>query len=256
MGAERWISILAGLGLTLWATRRHGGAVSRLIGSTVGMSLLSRGATGYCGMKAAMHGDTSIGQGLMEQYQRVRGMVGRGAASIDNLESLYIAELQELHSAEAQLSDLVYDLSQVVAYPELEHHLRGYAAESRSRREDLGRILGSYGRDPRQHPDQAMQSLINETKKMAQVCGANIRDAALVASLQRILHYKIAAFGTVASYAKTLGHIDEASRFAEYADRDEAVDAELTTLAKNTLNPQASEHPQGRPGTSYETRPH
>jgi ferritin-like metal-binding protein YciE len=253
MGPERWASILAGLGLTLLAARTHGG-FRRAAASTLGLSLLSRGAAGYCGMKAAIHGDATMGQGMREQYQRVRALMGKGPGSIDSLETLYIAELQELYSAESQLGDLLLQLSDAVEHPGLRHHFHGYATELHSRAEDLGRILGSYGCNPREHPDQAMHSLINETRKMAHVCGATVRDAALVASVQRIIHYKIAGFGTVAAYAKTMGHIDEASRFAEYAERDEAIDAELSDLAKSTLNPQASMHPRGP--TTGEARTH
>lgn len=252
MGPERWGSILAGLGLTLLAARA-GGGFRRAAASAVGLSLLSRGATGYCGVKAALNGEATVGEGLREQYERLRGVLGRGAGAIDSLQTLYIAELQELYSAESQLSHLLETLANTVEHPGLQHHVLGYATELRSRSEDLGRILGSHGHDPRQHPDQAMRALINETRKMAHVCGANVRDAALVASVQRIIHYKIAGYGTVAAYAKTLGRVEDASRFAEYAERDEAIDAELSDLAKSTLNPQASAQPKGSPAKEART---
>ena len=243
-GLERALSIVAGLGLTLLAAR-SGGSLRRAAASTIGLSLLSRGATGYCGMKAAVNGEATVIEGAREQWQRVRGAIGKGAASIDSLDTLYIAELQELYSAETQLAPLLLSLADLVQHPAVERHFHGVALELNSRWEDLGRILGSYGVNPQQHPDQAMRALVGETKKMAQVCGANVRDAALVASVQRILHYKIAGYGSVAAYAKTLGHIEDAARFAEYAERDESIDAELNDLALGSLNPQASVHPQG-----------
>lgn len=252
MGPERWGSILAGLGLTLLSARSTG--LRRAAASAVGLSLLSRGTTGYCGVKAALNGDATIGEGLREQYERLRGVMGKGAGAIDSLEGLYVAELQELYSAESQLSQLLQHLANAVEHTGLQHHFIGYATELRSRSEDLGRILGSHGYNPRQHPDQAMRALINETRKMAHVCGANVRDAALVASVQRIIHYKVAGYGTVAAYAKTLGRIEDAARFAECAERDEAIDAELTDLAKGTLNPEASAQPKG--STTGEARTH
>ena len=75
---------------------------------------------------------------------------------------------------------------------------------------------------------------------MARVCAPTLRDAAIVASLQRIIHYKIAGYGTIAAYAKSLGRTEEAAHFSELASRDKAVDAELTRLAKGTLNPDAA----------------
>ena len=252
-GIERALSIAAGLGLTLLAAR-SGGAFRRMAASTLGMSLLTRGAAGYCGMKAAATGEASVIEGAREQWQRVRGVVGQGAAGIDSLDALYVAELQEMYSAETQLAPLLLNLSDIVEHAAVQRHFHGYALELDSRWEDLGRILGSYGVNPGKHPDQAMRALLSETRKMAQVCGAHIRDAALVSSVQRILHYKIAGYGTVAAYAKTLGHIEDAARFAEYAERDEAIDAELTDLALGSLNPQASVNPRG--ATRSEVRTH
>lgn len=249
--AERWISIAAGLGLTLAALRARG-FLGRATAGAAGLSLLTRGVTGYCGMKAALTGESSLGEGLSEQFNRTRATF-TPARQIDSLESLYPAELQELHSAEKQLSTLVEEISGKFENRQLEQQLRGYATELRSRAEDLQRILTSRGINPRQHPDQAMRALANETRKMAHVCVANVRDAALVASLQRIIHYKIAGYGNVASYAKALNRTEEAARFAEYASRDKTVDRELTDLAKGTLNPQARFEPQGRPAN---VRPH
>jgi len=74
-----------------------------------------------------------------------------------------------------------------------------------------------------------------------------VRDAAIVASIQRIVHYKIAGYGTIAAYAKALGRTDEAAHFAQLADRDKSIDAELTELAKKTLNPVAVRAPAEQP---------
>jgi ferritin-like metal-binding protein YciE len=92
-----------------------------------------------------------------------------------------------------------------------------------------------------------MKSLLHEVEKMSQVYGANIRDSALVASLQRVIHYKLAGYGSVAAYAKTLARPEEAARLAEYGDREEALDRELTELAKKIINPQARLQPEARP---------
>ena len=122
----------------------------------------------------------------------------------------------------------------------LAFRIEEYATELQSRKVDLESLLAKSAVEVRDHPDDAMLALIEETHKMAAVCAPKVRDAALAASVQRIIHYKIAGYGTIASYAKVLGHLDEAGHFAQLADRDKAIDAELTELAKATLNPGAS----------------
>lgn len=240
--AERWVSALAGLALTLAAARR-GGLLGRLAMGTAALSLLTRSATGYCAMKGALKGETTMKQGLQEQWQRVRAGMGRGVAGIDSLDAMYVIELQELHSAEQQFGAVIEKLGRLVGHAPLAVRMDEYAAELHARAGELQQLLTSCGADPRRHPDEAMQALINETRKMAQVCAENVRDAALVASIQRIIHYKIAGYGAIASYAKVLGRVEEAELFAALADRDKAIDTELTELAKGTLNPEAAVAP-------------
>jgi ferritin-like metal-binding protein YciE len=245
-GGERLASALAGVGLTLLAGRR-GGLLMRLATSTAAASLLARAATSYCPMKAVTTGQAPVGDAYRELWQRVRAKAGTGVGTIDSMESLYLAELQELHSAEAQLSDLAADVSGSISDATLQLAVRTYGEELRSRQTELQQVIGREGADPRRHPDQAMHALVSEARKMAHVAAPAVRDAGLVASLQRIVHYKIAGYGTVAAYANALGREAEAARFAGWVDRDREIDEELSRFAKSTLNPRAQSTGTGAP---------
>ena len=259
---ERWLSLLGGLGMLL--TTARGGTLSRVARGAVGLSLLARGATGYCAAKAAWRGDASMSDAVREQWRRVTSraedVVGElnDGSRLDSMEAMYEAELQELHNAEGQLCDMANDLARTMSHPELAFRLQEYATELQSRRVDLESLLARIGADVRGDADDAMSALIDETEKMWRVCAANVRDAAVTASVQRIIHYKIAGYGAIAAYAKSLSREDEAAHFAQLADRDKAVDAELSTLAKATLNPEATVAPAGdaREETVSPARPH
>jgi ferritin-like metal-binding protein YciE len=235
---ERWISTLVGLGLTLGAWPR-GSFVRRVALSAGGMALIARGLAGYCGVKAAWTRQASLGEGMREQWQRLRARVRVGAGGIDSMETLYVEELQELASSAAQLEALTLDLEHGVSDVELLRKLRGYAAIIRSRRQDLERVLNTSGRRAYGHLDQAMQALAEETRKMARIRNSAVREAALVESLQRLLHYQIAACGSAAAHAEALGQQEAAAQLAEFCERDKAFDAELTDVAK-VLNPRAA----------------
>lgn len=240
--AERWLSAAAGVGLLLSAMR--GGALGRLARGSAAVSLLTRASTGYCAVKSAVQGETTLQDGLRQQWQRLTESVASpitAAEHIDSMEALYALELQELHSAETQLCALANKLVPIVSNGALAFRLQEYATEMRSRRVDLDDLLARTGVSAHEHADDAMQALVSETNKMAQVCAENVRDAAIAASVQRIIHYKIAGYGTIASYAKALGRHEQAGHFAQLADRDKAIDAELTEIAKATLNPGATQ---------------
>ena len=237
---ERWVSTLAGFGLILGAATR-GSLLRRLTFAAGGATLLSRGLVGYCGMKAAFVGDAdSLGEGVHEQWQRMRSQAGAGAAAIDTLEALLLAEMQELASGTVQLARLLDRIERGIGHNDLQMQIRSYATQLNSREQDLERIISSRGESPRRHPDQAMRKLVEETRKMAHVSDPAVRDAALVDSLQRIIHYQIAAEDSAAAHATALGRDEDAARIGDWADRDKAADAALTELAKGLLNPRAA----------------
>jgi len=239
---ERWLSLLGGIGMLL--TTARGGAFGRVTRGALGVSLLARGETGYCAVKAAVTDRTADVLPDLDDTGR-----------LDSLDAMYEAELQELHSAEGQLAQLANDLARTMSHPELAFRLQEYATELHSRRGDVEGMLARIGANVRAHTDDAMHALIEETEKMWRVCAANVRDAAVTASVQRIIHYKIAGYGAIASYAKALGREEDAQHYAQFAERDKVVDAELSALAKETLNPQAAAAPLGG-AAQQSARPH
>ena len=119
-----------------------------------------------------------------------------------------------------------------------------YATELQARKAELESLMTRSQAAQMEHPDDAMRALIEETHKMAEISAENVRDAAVAASVQRIIHYKIAGYGTIAAYAKSLGRLEDAAHFAQLADRDKAIDAEITEIAKGILNPEAVMSPR------------
>jgi ferritin-like metal-binding protein YciE len=252
---ERWLSLLGGIGLLASAAR--GNAVARIARGSVGLSLLARGAAGHCAMKAALTGESSLADGIRSQWQQLTSQVAQlryVAEPMDSLESLYDSELQELHSAEAQFCSLAAMLRSVISSAELAFRIEEYSTELKARQVDLESLLARVGAGVLDEADDAMSALVAETHKMTSLSDPHVRDAAITASLQRILHYKIAGYGTIASYAKALGRTDEAGHFAQLADRDKAIDSELTEIAKGTVNPQAAKAP-GATATSVPPTP-
>jgi ferritin-like metal-binding protein YciE len=66
-------------------------------------------------------------------------------------------------------------------------------------------MLREHGANPMAHTDQAMQALVHETRKMLGILGGDdLRDAGLIASAQKLEHYKIATYGTAAALAGQL----------------------------------------------------
>jgi hypothetical protein len=76
---ERTLSALLGLSFSFLALRSRG-ATLRALNGVAGAALLARAVAGHCGVKAALGGHSSLGEGLADQWRRMRG-VGTGPAS-------------------------------------------------------------------------------------------------------------------------------------------------------------------------------
>jgi ferritin-like metal-binding protein YciE len=159
---------------------------------------------------------------------------------IKTFRDMYLAELQELISVESQLMAVLPLMAEVASQPELKHVLMQHEHETHIQKERLQSILEKHGADPDAHDDQAMQALIKETRKMMKLLKGNeLRDAGLIASLQKLEHYEIAAYGTACALAGQLDLRDDQGTLHASLDEEKAADVKLTELAKSKVNVQA-----------------
>ena len=156
---------------------------------------------------------------------------------ISNFKDMYVAELQELLSVEMQLADSLLCMAGAAKHPSLRRTLVHHRAETETHALRLQTILKQHGAGQVPHTDQAMEALLAETAKMlAMLQGNELRDAGLIASAQKIEHYEIAAYGTVAALAGQLGLRDEQKMLHMSLEEEKQVDTALTRLAKREVN--------------------
>ncbi|RZN12768.1 hypothetical protein CWO91_02470 [Bradyrhizobium genosp. SA-3] len=159
---------------------------------------------------------------------------------IENFKDMYIAELQELVSMEDQLGDALKRLAEMAVHPSLKIALADHQQDTVQQGQRLQIILRRHGANARVHTDQAVESLIKETAKMMKmVTQDDLRDAAMIASVQKLKHYEIAAYGSAAALAGQLEFREDQNILHESLEEEKATDALLTTLAKSEVNSDA-----------------
>jgi ferritin-like metal-binding protein YciE len=159
---------------------------------------------------------------------------------VENFRALYKAELQEACSVEAQLTQALPKMAQAAEAPQLRQAIQMHLEETRGHQQRLEQLLSRHGAKPREHTDQSMQAMIREAEKWAgMVQDHGLRDAGLVASAQRIEHYEIAVYGTLATWAKQLGFHEDLQALHEILEQEKQADTKLTALAKANVNPTA-----------------
>lgn len=162
--------------------------------------------------------------------------------NIDRFREMYQAELQEARSVEAQLIGALPKMAEAADNAELRQAFQMHLAETRGHQRSVDSILEGLGASPKEHEDQAMRALLAEAEKMiGMVEQGPLRDAALIASAQRVEHYEIAVYGTLATYAKCLGLDDHQQKLADIMEEEKSTDEKLSNLADGIINPAAVE---------------
>jgi ferritin-like metal-binding protein YciE len=160
---------------------------------------------------------------------------------IKSFTELYIAELQELANVEDQLAELLLEMAEVASNLDLKDALSNHREETLVQEERLESILTKHRAPANAHADQAMQALASETRKMMEIVEGNeLRDAALIASAQKVEHYEIAAYGTASALAEQLNLRDDQELLRQTLEEEKKADALLTQLAESGVNRAAS----------------
>lgn len=157
---------------------------------------------------------------------------------IDDLEGLYLAELEELRSVKAQMADHLADMAGRATDTALRGAINAQRKQTATQADGLETLLRVSARDVSHHEDGSMQTIIAETEKWNDmIADDTLRDAALVASLRRMQHYRIAVLGTLAKWARTLGQGEDEAVLSRMLEQTETSDSELVMIADDILKP-------------------
>ena len=125
--------------------------------------------------------------------------------------------------------------------PDLHNAFTEHLAVTESQSQRLEQILESLGETARGKKCVGMEGLIEEADELLEEDAAeDVLDAGLIAKAQHVEHYEIAGYGTVRTYAMTLGLSDHAELLQQSLDEEIEADKLLTSLAESCINIQAA----------------
>ncbi|MBZ9750483.1 ferritin-like domain-containing protein [Deinococcus sp. HMF7604] len=161
--------------------------------------------------------------------------------TLKNLQDLYVEQLRDLYSAETQLVEALPKMAAAANDALLRQGFLKHLAQTQQQVQRLDTIFADLGQTPGGHTCKAMQGLIAEGAEMiAQDAAPAVKDAGLIACAQRVEHYEIAGYGTVARYAQVLGHQQHLEVLRVTETEEKATDSDLTALA-GTINQAAAQ---------------
>ncbi len=149
------------------------------------------------------------------------------------LRDLYLAELNDLYSAEQHLAKALPDMAKTATDPDLERAIEARLARTEEHLDRLRYIFSSLGVRPSGEKSRGIEWLIVTGRELNEHgAGDAAQDATIVSKAQHVERYEIAGYGTVRAYALMLGETDHAERLAETLNEERRADELLTRLAE------------------------
>ncbi len=157
------------------------------------------------------------------------------------LDDLFLDTLKDIYYAERQILKALPKMAKAAMSPDLKAGFEQHLAETEVQVERLQQIFEILGKPARGKTCDAILGILEEGKEiMDEYKGTQALDAGLVSAAQAVEHYEIARYGTLATWAKQLGHKEVLNLLLETLKEEEATDQKLTSLAKTAVNLKAA----------------
>src|ERR1041385_4358037 len=161
---------------------------------------------------------------------------------LNTLRDLYIEQLRDLYDAEKQLTKALPKMAKASTSPKLKEAFETHLRQTEGHVKRLEQVFAGLDMAPRGKKCKAMQGLVEEgSEMMDENAEPEVMDAGLIAAAQRVEHYEMAGYGTVRTYAQTLGEKQAVTLLQQTLDEEKHADELLTQIAENTTNVQAKQ---------------
>ncbi len=159
--------------------------------------------------------------------------------ALDSLADAFHDELRDLLSAEKQLTKALPKMVKQASSDELRKAFENHLAETQEHVQRVEEAFEETGKTARAKTCEAMQGLIKEADELLKEKGEpTVKDALMIAAAQKVEHYEIATYGTLCTWAETLGYTNALSLLKQNMADEETADKKLSELAK-TINREA-----------------
>lgn len=160
---------------------------------------------------------------------------------LTSLHDLLIHELQDLCSAEEQLTSALPKMAKAAKNEDLKAAIEEHLEVTQSQLERVTELLEQLESKPGRSKCAGMAGIIKEGSDVIAEKGIEpVKDAALISAAQRVEHYEMAGYGTARTLAQLLGLDDAAAVLEEILEEEKEADEKLSAIAED-VNAQALE---------------
>jgi ferritin-like metal-binding protein YciE len=173
--------------------------------------------------------------------------------SVATAEELFVEELKDIYSAEKQAVKAYPRLTKAVQSEELKEAMQEHLEQTKGQVERLERIFEILDKRSSGKTCEGMKGLVQEAQSLVEeIENGPVLDAAIIGALQRVEHYEIAAYGTVATLAEAMGQEEVKELLGETLEEEKETDERLTQVAQSVNSEALSESENDEEGSEGE----
>ncbi len=157
------------------------------------------------------------------------------------LEDLFYDTLKDIYFAERQILRALPKMARAAQSQELKAGFEKHRQETEGHVERLQQVFEIIGKRAQGKTCEAIQGIIAEGEEIIEEFkGTAAIDAGLISSAQAVEHYEIARYGTLKTWAQTLGFKEAVTLLDQTLQEEGKTDQLLTKLATTAANQKAS----------------
>ncbi len=166
---------------------------------------------------------------------RLRTQIPRNTLmSLDSLADAFYAELCDIYHAEKQLLKALPKMIKKATDEKLVNALTTHLEETKQQVERVEAAFEDTEKSPKAKKCEAMAGLIEEAQgMMEEEANPEVMDAVIIGLAQKVEHYEIASYGTLCSWATSLGYTNAAEQLGENLAEELNADKVLTKVSKS-----------------------
>jgi ferritin-like metal-binding protein YciE len=151
---------------------------------------------------------------------------------------LFVDQIKDIYWAEKHLLKALPKMQKAATTEELQSAIETHIEQTQVHVERLEEVFQLLEAKAQAKKCEGMEGLVEEGQSVIEETdeGTATRDVGIILSAQKVEHYEIAAYGGLATLAKTLGRDDIAEILAETLAEEKETDQLLTEIAENNIN--------------------
>lgn len=154
----------------------------------------------------------------------------------------FVDEVKDIYFAEHEALKALKKMEKAATSKALKDSIVQHHGETEEQIKRLEQVFELLGEKPSKKKCEGILGIIKDGEGVIEDTEENtmVRDVAVIIASQKLEHYEITSYGSLAELARTLGKDDVAELLEVTLDEEKKTDVSLTVLAEESINEEAS----------------